>query len=183
MVDFDDQTISFGMQRTELPPPDHLAGWIVRRPSPQARRWSVARGLVYGLVWAFPFVTAALLWRRIAGSDADTVGPTILTAAGVVLSIVWLIVGIFAPRFWWFAYTANELIIEHGLLFRRRDHLAFDRVQYLTRRAGPLMRSMGVATLVFDTAAGRATVPAALADDISIVEAHVRAAMQRAAVI
>jgi len=42
---------------------------------------------------------------------------------------------------------------------------------------------MGVATLVFDTAAGRATVPAALADDISIVEAHVRAAMQRAAVI
>jgi len=181
MVDFDDQTISFATQRTDLSHPDHLAGWTVRGASLQARRWSVVRGLVYGLVWAFPFVAAALLWRRIAGSD--TLGPTLLTAIGIALMIAWLIGGILSPRVWWFAYTADELIIEHGLLFRRRDHLAFDRVQYLTRRAGPLMRSMGVAALVFDTAAGRATVPAALADDISAVEEYVRVAMQRVAVV
>jgi len=183
MVDFDDHTISFGSRRTDLLPPDQLAGWIVRKPSPQAQRWSVVRGLVYGLVWAFPFVAAAQLWRRIAGGDDTPAGPALLVAIGIALLIIWLIVGVLGPRFWWFAYTADELIVEHGLLFRRRDHLAFERVQYLTRRAGPIMRSFGVAALVFDTAAGRSTVPAVLTADITAVEAHVRAAMQRAAIV
>ena len=69
------------------------------------------------------------------------------------------------------------------MLFKARDHLAFDRVQYLERRTGPIMRPAGLASLIFDTAAGRATVPAAELADIQAIEDHVRVAMQRASLV
>lgn len=183
VADFDDQFISVSTKRAELPLPSELAGWSMRLPSPRARRWSALRGLVYGLVWAFPFVAIALVWRRIAGSEGNTLWPTLIAVTGGVLLILWVLEGILSPRYWWFAYTSDELIVEHGLLFKRRDHLAFDRVQYLERRAGPIMRSMGLSSLDFDTAAGRASIPAAEPADITIIEAHVRAAMLQATVL
>lgn len=155
----------------------------MRRPTSQARQWSLLNGLVHGLVWAFPFVAAALVWRRASGSDGDPLWPTLLFAIGMLLLIILLVKGILMPRTWWFAYTDRELILEHGLVIKARDHLVFDRVQYLERRAGPLMRPRGLASLIFDTAAGRATIPAAELEDIEALEEHLRVAMQRAAVV
>lgn len=183
MVDFDDQTISLSTQRSPLLLPEELDGWIVRRPSPAAKRWSVLNGLVHGLVWVFPFVTVALLWRRAIGPDGSMTGPWSVAAIGMVLLILRLLLGVLAPYTWWFAFREDEAIIEHGLVFRRRDHVAFERVQFLGRRAGPIMRGLGVASLAFDTAAGRATIPAALSPDIDALELRVRAAMQRATVL
>jgi membrane protein YdbS with pleckstrin-like domain len=183
MGDFDDHDISLSPGRGDTFGPETLEGWTVRLPSAQARRWSALNGLAHGLVWAFPFVATALVWRRASGPDGDKLWPTLIFASGMLLLIVLLIKGILVPRTWWFAYTNNELIIEHGLLFKARDHLAFDRVQYLERRAGPIMRPIGLASLIFDTAAGRATVPAAALTDIETIEEHVRTGMQRATVL
>jgi membrane protein YdbS with pleckstrin-like domain len=138
---------------------------------------------MHGLVWAFPFVMAALVWRRASGSDGNALWPSLLFAIGMLLLVILLVKGILVPRTWWFAYTDRELIIEHGLVIKARDHVAFDRVQYLERRAGPLMRPRKLASLNFETAAGRATVPAAALPDIEAIEASVRVAMLRAAVV
>jgi membrane protein YdbS with pleckstrin-like domain len=56
-------------------------------------------------------------------------------------------------------------------------------VQYLERRSGPFMRPRKLASIGFETAAGRATVPAAEQADIEVIEEHVRLAMQRASVL
>lgn len=181
MADFDDQFISISTTRTELPRSFELTGWTVRQPSSQAKYWSVLRGLAHGLIWAFPFVMIALIWRRVAGPESDT--PALVAGIGGVLLLIWFLGGLLAPRYWWFAYTDTELIIEHGLLFKRRDQLAFHRVQYLERRAGPIMRSLGLSSLDFDTAAGRATIPASSQDDLATIELLVRAAMQQATVL
>ncbi|TXG79367.1 MAG: hypothetical protein E6R14_11160 [Thermomicrobiales bacterium] len=164
-------------------PNAQLSGWIVWVPDRSTQRWSLLHGLAVGLVWLFPFATAALLWRRVAGPDGDKIWPVVLFSIGMVLLIISLIKGALVPRTWWFAYTDCELIVEHGLFFKARDHVAFERVQYLERRSGPLMRPRGLASLIFDTAAGRATIPAAEQADIEAIEEHVRLAMQRAAVI
>ncbi len=151
-------------------------------PSPRARQWSLLNGLAHGLVWAFPFVALALVWRRASGSDGNPFWPVLLFSIGMVLLIVFLIKGIVAPRTWWFAYTDRELIVEHGIVFKARDHIAFDRVQYLERRSGPFMRPRKLASLGFETAAGRATIPAAELDDIEAIEESVRVTMLRAGV-
>ena len=155
----------------------------MRRPTSQARQWALLNGLVHGLVWAFPFVAAALVWRRASGSDGDPLWPALLFSIGMLLLVILLIKGILTPRTWWFAYTERELIVEHGLVIKARDHVAFDRVQYIERRAGPLMRPRALASLILDTAAGRATIPAAEMSDIEALEEYLRVAMQRAAVV
>ena len=182
MDHFDDSTVNLSLQRSDRFRPEDLVGWTVRMPSTQAKRWSVLHGIAHGLAWAFPFVAAALLWRRAVGPDGDQFWPRLIFAVGMVLLIVQLIGGILAPRFWWFAYRDNEVIIEHGVIIKARDHLAFDRVQYLERRAGPIMKAQGLASLVCDTAAGRAVIPAAQLDDIEEIELRVRAAMRQATV-
>lgn len=183
MVEIDDYSIGLSQQRPSDFGFEGLSGWNVRQPSPRAQRWSLLSGLVHGLVWAFPFVAAALVWRRASGSDGNALWPALLFAIGMLLLILLLIKGILTPRTWWFAYTGRELIVEHGILFKARDHLTFDRVQYLERRAGPIMRPLGLMSLVFDTAAGRATIPAADVSDIQAIEEFVRVAMQRAGVV
>ena len=180
---FDDHDISLSLRRDPVFGIEGLEGWAVRTPTPQARRWSMLNGLVHGLVWAFPFVALALAWRRASGSDGNPLWPALIFAIGMVLLILLLVKGILMPRTWWFAYTDRELIIEHGILFKARDHLAFERVQYLERRSGPIMRPLGLASIVFDTAAGRATVPAAELADVAVIEERVRASMQRATVV
>ncbi|HET9661727.1 MAG TPA: PH domain-containing protein [Thermomicrobiales bacterium] len=183
MGDFDEHDISRPPRHSSTFDPETLEGWTVRLPSTQARRWSALNGLAHGLVWAFPFVAIALVWRRASGPDGDQLWPTIFFTIGMLLLIVLLIKGILVPRTWWFAYTEHELIVEHGLIIKARDHLAFDRVQYLERRSGPIMRPSGLASLIFDTAAGRAIVPAAELADIDTIEERVRVAMLRATVL
>lgn len=183
MDHFDDSTVDLSRYRTTSFRPEDLVGWTVRMPSPRAWRWSALNGLVLGLVWAFPCVAAAVLWRRAAGPAGDRFWPNLLIAIGLLVLVLLFVRGLLAPRFWWFAYRDDETIVEHGVIIRTRDHLAFDRVQYLERRAGPIMKALGLASLVFDTAAGRAVIPAALMDDVEIIELQVRAAMQRATVL
>lgn len=183
MADFDPQDISSIGRANPIFDPEDLTGWNVRKPTEKMRQWSLLNGFAHGLVWAFPFVTGALVWRRASGSDGDPFWPSLLLAIGMVLLVIFLIKGILSPRTWWFAYTDRELIAEHGLLFKARDHVAFDRVQYLERRAGPFMRPRKIASLNLDTAAGRATVPAAELADIEALEEYLRVAMQRAAVV
>jgi membrane protein YdbS with pleckstrin-like domain len=183
MAAIDDRDLRLPVSPGAVFAPDELTGWTVRRPSARAQRWSLLNGLAHGLVWAFPFVMLALVWRRVSGADGNELWPALNFSIGIVLLLLFLIKGIFSPRTWWFAYTDRELIAEHGIVFKARDHLAFDRVQYLERRSGPIMRSLRLSSLIFDTAAGRATVPAAEVGDIDAIEEHVRVAMQRAAVL
>jgi membrane protein YdbS with pleckstrin-like domain len=182
-VTIDDYVIGVQGKRSADFSPQGLVGWTVRTPTEQMRQWALLSGLAHGLVWAFPFVAAALVWRLASGSDGNPLWPALLFSIGIVLLIIFLIKGILVPRTWWFAYTQEELIVEHGLLFKARDHIAFDRVQYLERRAGPFMRPRKIASIGFETAAGRAVVPAAELPDVAVIEEHVRLAMQRAAVV
>jgi len=183
MGDFDSHDFSLTRRRNPKLSTEGLEDWTVRQPAPGAWSWSLLHGLATGLVWLFPFTAAALLWRRAAGSDGDPFWPALLFAIGMIFLIISLIKGAILPRTWWFAYTDRELIVEHGILFKARDNLAFDRVQYLERRSGPLMRPRGLASLIFDTAAGRATIPAAELADIEVIEEYVRVAMQRATAV
>lgn len=174
MDDLNDPDLRDFDRRAPIFSPADLPGWNVRVPTESIRRWSALSGLAHGLAWAFPFVMFALVLRRYGENG---IWPASFFTIGMVLLILFLLRGLVATYTWWFAYTSHELIVEHGLFFKARDHLAFDRVQYLERRSGLVMRAFGLAGLWFDTAAGRAIIPAAQNSDVDEIERLVRTAM------
>ena len=134
----------------ELAEPD-LAGqgnpsvqW--QRPSPRllrARRLEVA--LVTGPV--------ALVGGLIAGFAGSLV-----LGLGVGLGLV--VAGLLCERFlarrvaaWGYAERNDDLMVRRGVLIRRQSVIPYGRMQFIDVTAGPVERSLGLATLRMHTAA------------------------------
>jgi uncharacterized protein len=131
------------------PPADaatDLAGelrWHV--PSP---RLLTARRLEITLVT----VPAALV-AGLAGGSASA-------GLGFVLAAVVLLAGLLTERFaarrvaaWRYAERHDDLMVRRGVLVRRLSVIPYGRMQYIDVTAGPVERSLGLATVRMHTAA------------------------------
>jgi membrane protein YdbS with pleckstrin-like domain len=56
-------------------------------------------------------------------------------------------------RAWGYAERADDLLIRHGVMFRELVVVPYGRMQFVDVSAGPLERSLGLATLRLHTAA------------------------------
>lgn len=89
----------------------------------------------------------------LACSGASALAGT-LSAAGV------LVAGLVVERFlarrvasWGFAERNEDLMVRRGVMIRRQSVIPYGRMQYIDITAGPLERSLGLATLRMHTAA------------------------------
>jgi uncharacterized protein len=126
------------------PPDGTSAGW--QRPSPlllRARR--IQAGLVTGPV--------ALLGGLLAGVAASP-------AAGLGTGLGLVAAGVVAERFlarrvaaWGYAERNDDLMVRRGVMIRRESVIPYGRMQFIDVTAGPVERSLGLATLRMHTAA------------------------------
>jgi membrane protein YdbS with pleckstrin-like domain len=125
------------------PPADADLHW--QRPSSRLLR---ARRIEVALVT----VPLALIGGLFGAAASAAVGFGV--AAGVVLA------GLAMERFlarrvaaWGFAERNEDLMVRRGVLVRRQSVIPYGRMQFIDITAGPLERSLGLATLRMHTAA------------------------------
>jgi uncharacterized protein len=93
----------------------------------------------------------------IVGGLAGTVGSTTL---GIGIAVAVVVAGLVGERFlarrvaaWGYAERKEDLMVRRGVLIRRQSVIPYGRMQFIDVTAGPLERSMGLATLRMHTAA------------------------------
>ena len=123
--------------------PDTDLSW--QRPSPRLLR---ARRIQTAL--------ATVPLALIAGLACASVSAT--TGAAAAAAIV--IAGLIAERFlarriaaWGFAERHEDLMVRRGVLVRRLSVIPYGRMQFIDVTAGPIERSLGLATVRMHTAA------------------------------
>lgn len=76
--------------------------------------------------------------------------------AGGAIAALMLIRLVFLPRnlrSWGYAERADDLLVRHGLLYRRLSIVPYGRMQFIDVTAGPMERLFGLATVQLHTAA------------------------------
>jgi uncharacterized protein len=129
---------------TSAEPGDAGIRW--QRPSPLLLR---ARRIQVGLV-TVPVALAGGLIAAAAGSPA--------LGLGIGLGLV--ATGLLWERFlarrvaaWGYAERRDDLMVRRGVLIRRQSVVPYGRMQFIDVTAGPVERSLGLATLRMHTAA------------------------------
>jgi membrane protein YdbS with pleckstrin-like domain len=122
------------------------AGIRWQRPSPLLLR---ARRIQAGLVT----VPVALAGGIVAGMAAAA-------ALGVGIALALVAAGLLSERFlarrvaaWGYAERDADLMVRRGVLIRRQSVIPYGRMQFIDVTAGPVERSLGLATLRMHTAA------------------------------
>lgn len=119
-----------------------------RAIDPRIRLAWLSAALVDGLVVAAAAV--ALLWWR------SELPATALALAGagsfVVVSAAVIGFNQLRYRHWWFEVRRRELVVGHGVLFRRRSCVPLSRIQHVDLDAGPLLRRLGLQEVSIYTA-------------------------------
>jgi membrane protein YdbS with pleckstrin-like domain len=125
-------------------PPGAEIQW--RRPSP---RLLSARRLQAALV-TVPAALVAGLCFGLAGS----------LAAGLAAGLGMVVIGLLGERFlarrvaaWGYAERDDDLMVRRGVLIRRQSVIPYGRMQFIDVTAGPVERSLGLATVRMHTAA------------------------------
>jgi uncharacterized protein len=129
--------------RPARPAGDAALPWL--RPSPRLLR---ARRIQVSLVAAPLTIMGGLSGLAVsAGTGAGI-------AAGIVLA------ALLAERFlarrvaaWQYAERKDDLMVRRGVLIRRQSVIPYGRMQFIDVTAGPIERSLGLATLRMHTAA------------------------------
>ena len=128
----------------DTPPGDAGIRW--QRPSRLLLR---ARRIQAGLV-TVPVALAGAIIAGAAGSPALGLG----VGLGLVLA------GLLGERFlarrvaaWGYAERRDDLMVRRGVLIRRQSVIPYGRMQFIDVTAGPVERSLGLATLRMHTAA------------------------------
>jgi membrane protein YdbS with pleckstrin-like domain len=115
-----------------------------RRVSPRLY-W---RAIVLRTVWLVILAAAGYAaWRDL--DRAYVLVPAGL-AAFVLIRLPFVIRGL---RSWGYAERADDLLVRHGLLFRRLSIVPYGRMQFVDVKAGPVERLFGLATVQLHTAA------------------------------
>jgi uncharacterized protein len=119
-----------------------------------------------------------VLWRRVSPKlfwlELVVLLITVAVFAAVCLPVwlifnvwwIWLLLAaevlivalrlVFLPRnlrSWGYAERADDLLVRHGLLYRRLSIVPYGRMQFVDVTAGPLERLFGLATVQLHTAA------------------------------
>ncbi|HEY1920274.1 MAG TPA: PH domain-containing protein [Streptosporangiaceae bacterium] len=128
---------------TGADPGDAGIGW--QRPSPRLLR---ARRIQDALVTG----PVALIGGIIAG--------LVTPAAGIGVGLGVLLAGLVGERFlarrvaaWGYAERDDDLMVRRGVLIRRQSVIPYGRMQFIDVTAGPVERTLGLATLRMHTAA------------------------------
>ena len=123
---------------------DDSLAW--QRPSPRllrARRIQVAAGTL-------PIAATGGLIGGLAGSAViGLVVALVLVAAGLVGE--WFVARRVAA--WSYAERDDDLMVRRGVLIRRQSVVPYGRMQFIDVTAGPVERSLGLATVRMHTAA------------------------------
>jgi uncharacterized protein len=122
------------------------AGIRWQRPSPRLLR---ARRLQAGLV-TVPAALAAGLAVGLAASPALGLGAGLLP---VVAGLLWERFLARRVAAWGYAERNDDLMVRRGVLIRRQSVIPYGRMQFIDVTAGPVERSLGLATLRMHTAA------------------------------
>ena len=117
-----------------------------QRPSP---RLLAARRIQAGLVTA----PAAIAGGLIAGAAGSA-------ALGLAIGLGLVVAGLLWERFlarrvaaWGYAERRDDLMVRRGVMIRRQSVIPYGRMQFIDVTAGPVERSLGLATLRMHTAA------------------------------
>jgi membrane protein YdbS with pleckstrin-like domain len=119
-----------------------------------------------------------VLWRRVSPKlfwlELVVLLITVAVFAAICLPVwlifnvwwIWLLLAVevliivlrlaFLPRnlrSWGYAERADDLLVRHGLLYRRLSIVPYGRMQFVDVTAGPLERLFGLATVQLHTAA------------------------------
>lgn len=134
-----------------------------RRLAPAARRLWRLEGLFSALV----ALVAAGVLQAVAGGTLALLGWVAAVAVGVVVAVL---VPELRWRRWRWEVRAHEIDIRRGTLTVTRTLVPMLRVQHVDTRRDLLQQRLGLATVVFHTAAGANEIPA-----LTVAEAdHVR---------
>jgi uncharacterized protein len=122
------------------------AGIRWQRPSPRLLR---ARRIQVALVT----VPAALAGGLVAGEAGSS-------ALGLGIGLGLVVAGLLGERFlarrvaaWGYAERSDDLMVRRGVLIRRLSVIPYGRMQFIDVTAGPVERSLGLATVRMHTAA------------------------------
>ena len=81
-------------------------------------------------------------------------------ALGLGVGLLLVVAGLLAERFlarrvaaWGYAERDDDLMVRRGVLVRRQSVIPYGRMQFIDVTAGPVERSLGLATLRMHTAA------------------------------
>jgi membrane protein YdbS with pleckstrin-like domain len=117
--------------------------WL--RPSPRLLR---ARRIEVGLITVLVAVAGGLA------------GLAISWLSGLIVAGAVVVAGAASERFaarrvaaWGYAERQDDLMVRRGVLVRRLSVVPYGRMQFITVTAGPLERSLGLATVRMHTAA------------------------------
>jgi membrane protein YdbS with pleckstrin-like domain len=118
--------------------------WL--HPSPRLATLRLAEAAVVTLV----VLLASALPLLLTGNDvaAGIVAGCVLVAGAVVAVLLRRRV-----RAWAFCERAEDLLVRRGLMVQRLSLVPYGRMQFVDVSAGPLERSLGLATLRLHTAA------------------------------
>ena len=138
-----EQAAERGAMPGDSGPVEAAIAWL--RPSPLLLR---VRRIEVGLV-TVPLAIAGGL-----GGEAISA----VTGTGIAAAVV--LAGVIAERFlarrvaaWGYAERKDDLMVRRGVLIRRQSVIPYGRMQFIDVTAGPLERSLGLATLRMHTAA------------------------------
>jgi uncharacterized protein len=108
--------------------------------------WIEALSLLTGLGTACLVSLAAWWWLKIPAvwAFAALVGVVVLVRIALLPRTL---------RSWGYAERGDDLLVRHGLLFRRLSIVPYGRMQFVDVTAGPLERLLGLATVQLHTAA------------------------------
>jgi membrane protein YdbS with pleckstrin-like domain len=133
-------------QDADASPSPGDAGIAWQRPSPrllQARR-----------------IQAALVTVPVALAGGLIAGLAAVPAAGIGVGLGLLLAGLVSERFlarrvaaWGYAERGDDLMVRRGVLIRRQSVIPYGRMQFIDVTAGPVERTLGLATLRMHTAA------------------------------
>jgi membrane protein YdbS with pleckstrin-like domain len=141
-------------------------------PAPQRRLAPAARWL-----WRLQGVGTAAVAIAVAGVTAGTtsgwVGSAAWPAAAVVALVAVLVVPELRWRRWRWEVREHEVDIQRGTLTITRTLVPMLRVQHVDTRRGVLEQMLGLATVVFHTAAGENRIPALPLDEAGRVRERI----------
>ena len=87
-------------------------------------------------------------------------GAAVSGALGIGIAASVVVAGVIGERFlarrvaaWGYAERKDDLMVRRGVLIRRQSVIPYGRMQFIDVTAGPLERSLGLATLRMHTAA------------------------------
>ncbi len=141
MAERPDAVISGGMLSASPTPLNPRVKWL----------WRAQSMLRLAMFWLPVSLAAGYGVSSVAGQGAAAVVVgTILGLAGM-MALLWP-----ALRFQHFHYSVREhdLLVERGVLVRRKSSIPHNRIQHVDTRQGPIERVFGLSSLAVYTAAG-----------------------------